>query len=506
MPIEKVLFKLTRKLNSIIQMKSPFNTMYRVFFLFLFIVLPSISLAEGTSDLPEIDLKHHFIGYFALIITVLAYIGAMTEDLHQMCKAKPMLLGSALIWFAIFIYYWFTYNTTTPVIPAFESNLTAYSELFLFITVSMAFLNAMTERGVFDALRIVLANNQYSYRQLFWITGVLAFLMSTVISSLTVGLMMGYLILSIGKSQPRFIGLAGLNAVIACNAGGTLSPLGGISTFFVWQQNMLQFTDFFKLTIPCIVNFLVPASIMYFSVSRDTPSIPKEKIILKRGSKRIIFIFMLSVMITIVSDEILHMPTVAGMMFGLTMLLFVSYYLNKSENKFIKVNHFSTEHEYKNHIDSHKGFDVFKCIAGVDWDTLLFFYGAMMTVGALDFLGYLNAMEHYFLTELNPTFANILIGLTSSTVDNGTLMFAVLKMNPNFPIGQWLLLTLTLGVGGSLLALGSAPGLHVLGLMKEHLKEGEGYTFTLHFRWMPAILLGFFASIATLYLMNGGKF
>jgi Na+/H+ antiporter NhaD/arsenite permease-like protein len=194
------------------------------------------------------------------------------------------------------------------------------------------------------------------------------------------------------------------------------------------------------------------------------------------------------------------------MMFGLTMLLFVSYYLNKSENKFLTVNHFLTDYEYKSHADSQKGFDVFKCIAGVDWDTLLFFYGAMMIVGALDFLGYLDAMEHLFLTELSPTLANIMIGLTSSTVDNGTLMFAVLKMNPNFAVGQWVLLTLTLGVGGSLLALGSAPGLHVLGLMKEHLKEGEGYTFTLHLRWMPAILLGFFASVLTLYLLNGGNF
>jgi Na+/H+ antiporter NhaD/arsenite permease-like protein len=482
------------------------NKIWRLLALTLLILLPSISLAQEVNPMTEVDLHLHFIGYFALIVTVFAYIAAMTEDLHQMCKAKPMLLGSALIWFAIFVYYWVVYNTTELVIPAFESNLTAYSELFLFITVSMAFLNAMTERGIFDALRIILINNQFSYRQLFWITGLLAFLMSTVISSLTVGLMMGYLILSIGKGQPKFIGLTALSAVVACNAGGTLSPLGGISTFFVWQQNMLQFTDFFKLTIPCIVNFLVPACIMYFSITKELPAPTKEKAVLKRGSKRIIFIFFLAVIITVLSDEILHMPTVAGMMFGLTMLLFVSYYLNKSENKLVKVNHFSTDHEYKNQIDSQKGFDVFKCIAGVDWDTLLFFYGAMMIVGALDFLGYLDAMEHYLLSELSPTLANIMIGLTSSTVDNGTLMFAVLKMNPHFAVGQWLLLTLTLGVGGSLLALGSAPGLHVLGLMKEHMKEGEGYTFTLHLRWMPAILLGYFASVATLYLINGSTF
>jgi Na+/H+ antiporter NhaD/arsenite permease-like protein len=356
-------------------------------------------------------------------------------------------------------------------------------------------------------LRIVLANRKYSYRQLFWITGVLAFLLSTVISSLTVGLLMGYIILEIGKGQPRFVGLAGLNAVVAANAGGTLSPLGGISTFFVWQQNMLHFTEFFNLTIPCIVNFLVPASIMHFSVVKICPTFPKKNIVLKRGSKRIIFIFILSFSITILSNVFLDMPAIAGMMFGLAMLQFFAYYLTKSENKFEKVHHFVTEYGKISHInDSQRGFDVFKCIAGVDWDTLLFFYGAMMIVGALNFLGYLDAMANYLFTEISPTLANIMIGLASSSIDNGTLMFAVLNMRPPFPLGQWLLLTLTLGVGGSLLAIGSAPGLHVLGLMKGTMKEGEGYTFTLHLRWMPVILLGFFASIATLFLMNGGHF
>jgi Na+/H+ antiporter NhaD/arsenite permease-like protein len=472
----------------------------RHFFVLAFLLLlPSFAFAEEA--IPQLDLKNHFVGYFAVAITVLAYAIAMTEDLHQLSKAKPMVLGSALIWLAIFVYYSVEYGTAKNVAVGFQSNLTAYAELFLFITVSMTFLNAMTERGIFDALRIVLANKQYSYRQLFWITGVLAFLLSTVISSLTVGLLMGYIILVIGKGHPKFVGLAGLNAVVAANAGGTMSPLGGISTFFVWQQNMLHFTEFFTLTLPCIVNFVVPASIMYFSVNKETPVFVKEIPVLKRGSKRVIFIFILTFSMTILSNVFLDMPAIAGMMLGLAILQFFAYYLTKSE----KLSHFLTPdtHECS---DSNKGFDVFKCIAGVDWDTLLFFYGAMMIVGALSFLGYLDAMAHYLFTEINPTVANILIGLSSSSIDNGTLMFAVLNMHPNLPIGQWLLLTLTLGVGGSLLAIGSAPALHVLGLMKGNMKEGEGYTFTLHLRWMPAILLGFFASIVTLYFINGGKF
>ena len=477
------------------------------FILFLFaFLLPTLGFAQEIPAAPNMDLKNHFIGYFAIAITVLAYIIAMTEDLHQMSKAKPMVLGSAIIWFAIFIYYSVTFGSAKNVAPIFQSNLTAYAELFLFITVSMTFLNAMTERGIFDALRIVLVNNQYSYRQLFWITGALAFLLSTVVSSLTVGLLMGYIILEIGKNQPKFVSLAGLNAVVAANAGGTMSPLGGISTFFVWQQNALHFTEFFTLTIPCLINFLVPAAIMHFSVTKEPPVFSKETPSLKRGSKRIIFIFILTFTITILSNVFLDMPAIAGMVFGLGILQFFAYYLTKSEHKSEKISHFLTDYEKQDYIESQKGFDVFKCIAGVDWDTLLFFYGAMMIVGALSFLGYLDAMAHYLFTQISPTLANVLIGLSSACIDNGTLMFAVLNMHPDFPNGQWLLLTLTLGVGGSLLAIGSAPGLHVLGLMKGVMKEGEGYTFTSHLKWMPAVLLGFFASIGTLFLINGGKF
>ena len=128
----------------------------------------------------------------------------------------------------------------------------------------------------------------------------------------------------------------------------------------------------------------------------------------------------------------------------------------------------------------------------------------MMIVGALSYIGYLDTLAEWMFHSISPTLANVLIGLTSSSIDNGTLMFAVLNMHPDFPKIQWLLLTLALGVGGSLLAIGSAPALHVLGLMKGNVKEGEGYSFSLHLRWMPAILLGFFASIWVLNLLKGG--
>ena len=458
----------------------------KFFFILVFsFILPSLGFAQELSAATQPDLKHHFVGYLALVLTAIAYIIAMTEDVHEMKKSKPMILGSALVWFAICIYYTL-HGQAHIAAKAFETNLTAYVELMLFIVVSMTYLNTLSERGIFDGLRIYLLNQQYSYRKLFWIIGALAFLFSTFISSLTVGLLMGAIVLAVGKNQPKFIALTCVSIVVGANAGGTMSPLGGISTLFVWQHKMLHFTDFFALTLPCLVNFIVPAGIMHFSVPKETPCISLQTVKLKRGSKRIVFLFIVTLFLTVVSNIWLEMQPVAGMIAGLGLLQFFTYYLIKSEK------------ESGGEID--KGFDIYKNIAGVDWDTLLFFYGAMLIVGALDFIGYLGLLAHYLFIEMNVTLANVLIGLSSAFVDNGTLMFAVLSMDPAIPKVQWLLLTLTLGVGGSLLAIGSAPALHLLGLVK------EDYTFSFHLRWMPAILLGFLLSIVTLFLINPGTF
>jgi Na+/H+ antiporter NhaD/arsenite permease-like protein len=449
---------------------------------------PCLSFAEETKSVTtQINLTHHIVGYLSVALTIFAYIAAMSEDITELRKSKPMVLSAALVWFAICIYYALHGEAKTASL-AFESNLLAYVELLLFILVSMTYLNTMTERGVFNALRVLLLNKQFSYRQLFWITGGLAFLLSMVINGLTVGLLMGAVVVAVGKDKPKFIALACLNVVIATNAGGTVSPLGGISTLFVWQHKILHFTEFFALMLPCLVNFVVPASIMFFSVPKEKPAVTHQDIWLRRGSKRIIFLFVLTLAITVSSNVLLELPPAAGMMAGLGLLQMFSYYLMKSENATF------TGVEKRT-----RTLDIFESVRDIDWDTLLFFYGAMMIIGAVGFLGYLDLVAHFLFGEINVTLANIMIGLSSAFVDNGTLMFAVLTMHPDIPNGQWLLLTLTLGVGGSLLAIGSAPGVGLLGQIKE-------YTFGFHLRWMPAVLLGYFLSIATHFWVNSAGF
>ncbi|RKZ90102.1 MAG: sodium:proton antiporter, partial [Gammaproteobacteria bacterium] len=145
-------------------------------------------------------------------------------------------------------------------------------------------------------------------------------------------------------------------------------------------------------------------------------------------------------------------------------------------------------------------FDVFVPVARAEWDTLFFFYGVVLCVGGLGFLGYLSMISELLYHQWGATYANISVGVLSAIVDNIPVMFAVLTMYPDMSSGQWLLVTLTAGVGGSLLSIGSAAGVALMGQAR-----GQ-YTFFSHLKWTPAIAMGYFASIWTHMWLNSTLF
>lgn len=124
----------------------------------------------------------------------------------------------------------------------------------------------------------------------------------------------------------------------------------------------------------------------------------------------------------------------------------------------------------------------------------------VLCVGGLGFIGYLATASQVMYVDLGATGANILVGILSAIVDNIPVMFAVLSMNPDMPLGQWLLVTLTAGAGGSLLSIGSAAGVALMG-------QARGkYTFFTHLKWTPAIALGYAASILAHLWINADTF
>ncbi|NOT11992.1 MAG: sodium:proton antiporter NhaD [Methylococcaceae bacterium] len=496
--------------------------------------MPTVSLAvEATGGLEQqpLDLTRHWVGYLALILFAVAYILAMTEEVTELRKSKPMVFAASLIWVFIAAVY-ANGDMSEQAGLVFRAVIEGYAELFLFILVSMTYLNAMEDRSVFERLRVWLLSKNFTYRQLFWITGFQAFFISSACNNLTTALLMGSVIIALGKDSPRFVTLSCINVVVATNAGGSFSPFGDITTLLVWQKGVVPFADFFSLLIPALVNLTVPATIMHFFIPKERPAALIESQPMKRGGWIIIGLFVLTIITSACFENFLGLPPAAGMMLGLTYLKFFSFYLqktptvhsddeynvmNKQDNESISSATKSETSDKPGYIDYFgpmkvmnraryrdaiidQPFDVFNKVANLEWDTLLFFYGVMVAVGGLSFIGYLKLVSQVLYVGLDPTVANILIGIASAFVDNGTIMLAVLTMAPDISQGQWLLVTLTAGVGGSMLAVGSAAGVGLMG-------QAKGvYTFMSHLRWMPAIMLGYFASIAAHFIINSYYF
>ena len=423
-----------------------------------------------------INLTNHWAGILSLIIFVTAYGFVMAEEFTHLRKSKPVILAAGVIWAIIAI----AYNGSSHieiVEETFRHGLLEYAELAFFLLVAMTYIAALEERDVFNSLKVWLIKKNFNYRQLFWITGVIAFFMSPLADNLTTALVLCAVVMAVGSASPKFISMACINIVVAANAGGAFSPFGDITTLMVWQAGKVEFFTFFALIIPSIVNYIIPAVIMSFFIGNERPTLAVKDVKIKFGGKFIILLGVLTIATAVSFHNFFHLPPVLGMMTGLSYLLFFGYYIKKNEN-------------------ASKPYDVLDNIAHIEWDTLLFFFGVIISVSGLGLIGYLELASEFMYTDLGATNANILVGILSAIVDNIPVMFAVLSMDPSMPINQWLLATLTAGVGGSMLSIGSAAGVALMGQAKGY------YTFFGHLKWAPVIAIGYFASIYVHILVN----
>jgi len=456
----------------------------------LLMVSSSVLAAEAVKSW---DMTNSGVGFFAIAVFVIAYLLVMAEEFTHLRKSKPVILAAGLIWASI-AYVAAQHGMSVEAEQAVRHNLLEYAELMLFLLVAMTYINSMEDRGVFDALRAWLIQSGFGFRSLFWITGVLAFFISPVADNLTTALLMCAVIMAVGSGNVRFISLGAINIVVAANAGGAFSPFGDITTLMVWQKGMVEFWTFFALFIPALVNWLLPAVIMSFAVPKLKPEPSDEKVSMQRGGKRIIMLFLLTIATAVAFHTFLYLPPVIGMLTGLGYLQVFGFFLKKTADR----DDYAGSHD--GDLGSPGGFDVFNPVARAEWDTLLFFYGVVMCVGGLGFLGYLGLASEIMYNQWGATSANIAVGLLSAVVDNIPVMFAVLSMNPDMPTGQWLLVTLTAGVGGSLLSIGSAAGVALMGQARGY------YTFFAHLKWTPVIALGYAASIYVHLLVNEAHF
>jgi NhaD family Na+/H+ antiporter len=476
------------------------QTIIRVSMLAVLCTLFPVLAHASAASAQTLDLTTSNVGYAALVVFVVAYIVVMSEEFTHLRKSKPVILAAGVIW-GMIAYVYANNGDGHSVETALRHNLLEFSELFLFLLAAMTYVNAMDERQVFEALRAYLVRKSFGYRSLFWLTGWLAFFLSPILDNLTTALVMCAVLLAVGKDNSKFVGIGCINIVVAANAGGAFSPFGDITTLMVWQKGLVGFTTFFLLFIPSAVNFIVPATIMHFAIPAGKPVPSEDEVRMRRGARRIMLLFGCTIFTAVSFHNYLHLPPFIGMMTGLAFLQFFSYYLKKTHTPELSDDvSIGVVGESVMEDPGNQKFDFFHRLAQAEWDTLLFFYGVVLCVGGLGFIGYLSLVSEAMYIDIGPTFANIAVGALSAIVDNIPVMFAVLTMSPDMELGHWLLVTLTAGVGGSMLSIGSAAGVALMG-------QARGkYTFFGHLKWTPVIILGYAASIVVHMWLNADTF
>jgi len=432
-----------------------------------------------------------WIGWVILALFAMAYGFVLLEEKIHLRKSKPVTIGAGIIWIFVMLAYVHEGRTEEGVTLLRES-LLEYAELMLFLLSAMTYVNTMEERGLFNALRAKLVSKGYSLRALYWICGSLAFLMSPIADNLTTALVLAAVSLAVGHGNKKFVTVSCINIVVAANAGGAFSPFGDITTLMVWQKGVVSFGPFFSLFLPSLIGWLIPAFVMSLSLPKTKPNAMVERVKIKKGGLTIAALFLFTIVMTVVLHQTLHIPPFLGMMTGLGLLKIFGNFVRRSDLRAQKKDKLLAENT--------EPFDIFVSLRRIEWDTMMFFYGVMLCDGGLGAMGYLHSLSSFLYTDLGETPAHIVIGLVSALIDNIPVMFAVLSMGQEHTLGQWLLVTLTAGIGGSLLSVGSAAGVALMGQAR------GSYTFMSHLKWSWVILLGYFVSIGCHMLINADMF
>lgn len=473
-----------------------------------FLTSAAPALAAEGADVPP-DLTGHPLAWAIVAVLAIAYGFVVWGEKHELRKSIPVLIGAGVIWMLVALIYRSTsdHALILAMEAGFEASIVEIGELTFFLITAMTFVVTMQERNVFEAIRYRMLAAGLSQRAIFWATGTAAFFISPVLDNLTTALALVSVVLAVGSAtgDRTFVALSAINLVVAANAGGAFSPFGDITTLMVWQAQKVDFIEFFSIFVPSAVNWLVPALVMSLAIRPAEAQAANEPAPMKKGAWVVIGLFALTLVMAVLAHLLLELPPVIGMTTGMGLLMLYGYFLHRHEHEThveptlpdgIAEEH--AEHIYRHFKPRLRPFDSMISIKRLEWDTLLFFFGILMAVAGLAQVGYLVKVSAAMYGTVGPTITNSLVGVLSAIVDNIPVMSAVLKMDPEMSLGQWLLVTLTAGVGGSLLSIGSAAGVALMGAAKMQDADGRYvavYTFMGHLKWTWAVALGFLASI-----------
>ena len=405
-----------------------------------------------------------------VVVFIIGYLCIAIESVTKVNKAAVALLMFVFCW-TLFMLDPNMYmpgfagqDLINQVSHVIEKHLGSTSTTLFFLMGAMTIVEVVDQNGGFNFVRDVMKTK--SKRALLWRIAFMTFFLSAILDNLTTSIVMIMILRKLVHSHEDRLIYASL-VIISANAGGAFSPIGDVTTIMLWNKGVITALGVMEeIFLPSVVAMVVPAFIMQYSLKGDLEmaevNMKSDYHVLDFSERQRKVIFIVGVgglMFVPVFKSLTHLPPFVGILLVLGVLWTV------------------TEVFYRglDHKKDGMGKRVSKLLSNIDMSTILFFLGILMAVACLEEIGVLGGLGKWLndVSNGNHYVVTGVIGVISSIVDNVPLVAGCMGMYPMEAVGDmavdgifWQLLAYCAGVGGSILIVGSAAGVVVMGLEK----------------------------------------
>ena len=410
------------------------------------------------------------VQWLLVLMAIAAFLGVVLEELIHVNKAKVVLFFGALAWMVLFI--------TAPdeafrdrVQAALSHNITDIAGLWLFLLATMTFVAYLNKKGLIENIIYSVLPGQVTERKLLFMTGLFCFVFSSIADNITATLVSVALVLSLKLEIRKTLRFATL-VVFAVNSGGVAMITGDVTTLMIFLANKVEITNLLLLALPALAAVLLLAGLLSIGLDGEVV-VEKGTLMPLRGVDKIIgLLFLLTIVGTILGSLLYAIPPVLTFLTGLALMFLIARFFNEDiEND-----------------------PILEYVRAIEFETLLFFLGVLLLVGMLQFIGVLQGLTALY--DVVPVMvANFLMGMLSALIDNVPLTAALLKSDLQMSTAEWMGLTYAVGVGGSLLIIGSAAGIVAMSKL-------PGLTFMTYMRSFGLLFMAFVFGFVAVYGMG----
>ena len=393
---------------------------------------------------------------FLISLAVLALLSIIFEEVTHLNKTKTTLFFGCISWVVLFM------SAGSPgqeklIEAELNENLLEIATLWLFLMSTMTFVAYLNAKGMIQILVQKLFPQKVSVRMLMILVALFSLVLSAICDNVTATLVsLG--LLTTFKLDSQMRRRMAVLIIFAVNSGGVSLITGDVTTLMIFLEGHLQMSELLILFIPAAVSVMLLAVLFSLKAEGHVSNTPIQRDYHKVDVV-IAIIFFCTIIATMVLNILYGIPPVLTFLTGLSILFLVGHLFRSNKEEM----------------------QILEYIRQVEFDTLLFFLGILLLVGMLKEIGTLDLLTQVY-SMYDPNISNFVTGIGSSILDNVPLTAALLKADPVLTTPEWLGLTSSVGVGGSLLVIGSASGIIAMSKVKE-------LTFVSYLRYVPALLL-----------------